>query len=96
LDPEWCVVFGRVHSINEHTSDLRSDLVISDAIADSVAHVGGQKIEQAVVDAVQIFAMLPRVIQSLPGDLWKLTATVEPGLREGIYIACVHTPVSGS
>jgi hypothetical protein len=46
-----------------------------------------------MVDAVDILAVLPRVVEALLGDLGELAATVEAGLREWICLAGVHAPV---
>lgn len=46
-----------------------------------------------MVDAVEIFAVLPGVVEALLGDLGKLTATIEAGLCEGICLAGVDAPV---
>ena len=46
-----------------------------------------------MVDAVEILAVLPGVIEALLGDLRELTATAEAGLCEWICLAGVHAPV---
>lgn len=49
-----------------------------------------------MVDAVQILAMLPRIIKALPGNLRELTAAVEASLRERVRLARVYAPVCGA
>lgn len=46
-----------------------------------------------MVYAIEIFAMLPGIIEAFASDLGELAAAVEPGLGEGVDIVGVHAPV---
>lgn len=46
-----------------------------------------------MVDAVEIFAVLERVVEALSGDLGELTRSVEAGGDEGIRVRGEDAPV---
>ena len=45
-----------------------------------------------MIDRIQILAMLPRVIETRAGDLWKLACPVETTRCKWIRRRCIHVP----
>ena len=75
------------------TGDLRGDNIVGDAVGDlGGIKSAGQELEQVVVDSVEIFTVLARVVEARAGDLWKLTRSVEAAWGEWIRRRCVDVP----
>lgn len=90
LNQEWEVVSGTPHAINNHTCDLARDDIVRDAIIDLppivVVIPVGQEPKEIMVDAIQVRAMLPRIVQTAWCDLGELAAAGPPRRDEGIHI----------
>lgn len=78
LDEEWQVILRVEHAIEDHASNFRRNHILSNSELDLLVHVVWQEPQQIVVDTIEILSVLPRVVQSLLGDLRKLTASQEP------------------
>lgn len=78
-----------------HACDLAGDDVVGDAVGYFVVEVVWEEAEEVVVDAVEIGAVLPRVVEALAGDLWELTGAVETGLSKRVDGVGVDAPVGG-
>ena len=81
---EGDVILRGVHAADQHAGDLGCDLVVGDAVGDFVVQVVWEEVEEVVVDAVEILAVLPGVVEALLGDLGELAAAVEAGLCEWV------------
>lgn len=75
LDHERRLLGGLPHAVDNHTSDLAGDDVVGHAVAHVLGHsraAARQEAKEIVVDAVEVGAMLPRVLEAASSDLGKL------------------------
>lgn len=78
-------VVGWKHAGDEHAGDLRGDDVVGDAELDGRERVGGgEEGEQVVVDAPQVAAVLPGVVEAAARYLGELAGAVEAGRSERV------------
>ena len=82
-----------IHSSYYHSCNLRSDHIVGDSVCDVFICIAGQKIEKIMVDFVEIFAMLPAIIEASSCNLWKLAGAVETLRSEWIRWTCVYRPI---
>lgn len=78
-----------------HACDLAGDDVVGDTVGYFVVKVIWKEAEEVVVHTVEIGAVLPRVVETLAGDLRELAGAVETGLGEGVDGVGVDAPVGG-
>lgn len=83
-----------VRALGDLAGDLRRDDIVGHAVLDHAGVVGrGQEIEQAVVHAEHVLAVLARVVEPRAGDLRKLTRSVETLGRKRVGRRGVHLPI---
>lgn len=98
LNVQGEVLCGIPHAIDDHARDLARNDIVGNPVRDLVLVVGvvpaRQEAEKVMVDAVQIRAVLPRVVEAAGGDLRELAAADPARRHEGIHGGDVSLPVA--
>jgi hypothetical protein len=83
----------RVHTHNQLASNLRGDYIVGNAVDDLLGIVSSrEEVQQLMINAIEVFAVLAGVVKAAFGDLGKLAGSVEALRREWVARGGVDLP----